>query len=90
MDMDEVFERVLVDAGSRKLVFSVGKTGILWKLDRATGEFLGYKETVYQNIFDRIDPKTGGPAIGRISPRRRLAIGSRAARARPAATTGRP
>ena len=59
MDMDEVFERVLVDAGNRKLVLSVGKAGILWKLDRTTGEFLGYKETVYQNIFDRIDPKTG-------------------------------
>jgi PQQ-dependent dehydrogenase (methanol/ethanol family) len=59
MDMDEVFERVLVDAGGRKMVFSVGKTGILWKLDRATGEFLGYKETVFQNIFDRIDPQTG-------------------------------
>jgi alcohol dehydrogenase (cytochrome c) len=59
MDMDEVFERVLVDAGGRKFVFSAGKTGILWKIDRATGEFLGYKETVFQNIFDRIDPKTG-------------------------------
>jgi len=59
MDMDEVFERVLVDAGGRKLVFSVGKTGILWKLDRTTGQYLGHLETVYQNIFDRIDPKTG-------------------------------
>jgi alcohol dehydrogenase (cytochrome c) len=59
MDMDEVFERVLVDDAGRKMVFSVGKTGILWKLDRQTGQFLGYKETVYQNIFDRIDPRTG-------------------------------
>jgi alcohol dehydrogenase (cytochrome c) len=59
MDMDEVFERVLVDDGGRKVVFSVGKTGILWKLDRTTGQFIGHKETVYQNIFDRIDPRTG-------------------------------
>jgi alcohol dehydrogenase (cytochrome c) len=59
LDLDEVFERVLVDIGDRKVVFSVGKSGILWKLDRRTGEFLGRKETVFQNIYDRIDPKTG-------------------------------
>jgi alcohol dehydrogenase (cytochrome c) len=61
LDLDEVFERVLVDIGDRKVVFSVGKTGILWKLDRRTGEYLGHKETVYQNVFDRIDSKTGKP-----------------------------
>ena len=61
LDMDEVFEHVLVDIGDRKVVFSMGKAGILWKLDRKTGEFLGYKETVFQNMFDRIDPKTGTP-----------------------------
>lgn len=61
LDLDEVFERVLVDTPDRKLVFTVGKPGILWKLDRKTGEFLGHKETVFQNIFDRIDPKTGAP-----------------------------
>jgi alcohol dehydrogenase (cytochrome c) len=59
LDLDEVFERVLVDIGERKIVFSVGKSGILWKLDRRTGEFLGEKETVFQNVYDRIDPKTG-------------------------------
>ena len=59
LDLDEVYERVLVDVGGRKAVFSAGKHGILWKLDRATGEFLGHKETVYQNVFDRIDPETG-------------------------------
>ena len=61
LDLDEVYERVLVDAGARKLVFTVGKPGILWKLDRKTGEFLGYKETVYQNVFEHIDPKNGTP-----------------------------
>ena len=59
LDLDEVFERVLVDLEDRKVVFSAGKHGILWKLDRETGEFLGHKETVFQNVFDHIDPETG-------------------------------
>jgi alcohol dehydrogenase (cytochrome c) len=61
LDMDEVFERVLVDIGSQKVVFNAGKAGILWKLDRTNGKFLGYKEMVYQNVFEKIDPATGKP-----------------------------
>ena len=61
LDLDEVFERVLIDAGGRKLVFTIGKPGILWKLDRETGEFIDYKETLFQNIYDSIDPETGRP-----------------------------
>ena len=61
LDLDEVFERVLIDVDGRPLVFTIGKPGILWKMDRKTGEFLGYKETLYQNIFTSIDPKTGTP-----------------------------
>jgi alcohol dehydrogenase (cytochrome c) len=61
LDLDEVFERVLVDAGGQNLLFTVGKPGILWKLDRKTGKYLGHKETVYQNVFESIDPKTGEP-----------------------------
>jgi alcohol dehydrogenase (cytochrome c) len=57
--MDEVFEKVLIDIGDRKTLFTIGKHGILWKLDRQDGEFLGFKETVFQNVFDHIDPKTG-------------------------------
>jgi alcohol dehydrogenase (cytochrome c) len=60
-DMDETFERVLVDDGGQSLVFSVGKHGILWKLDRKTGKYLGHKETVFQNYFDSFDPATGEP-----------------------------
>lgn len=60
-DMDEVFERVLIDVDGSKLLFTAGKPGILWKIDRETGKFLGYKETVYQNLFTNIDPKTGEP-----------------------------
>src|SRR5918995_4652782 len=58
-DLDEVFERVLVDIGDQKVSFSAGKAGVLWKVDRRTGQFLGHKEMVYQNVYDRIDPKTG-------------------------------
>jgi alcohol dehydrogenase (cytochrome c) len=61
LDLDEVFERVLVDIGDQKVVFTIGKPGILWKIDRRSGQFLGYKETVFQNVFDSIDPKTGTP-----------------------------
>ncbi len=61
LDLDEVYERVLVDAGARKFVFTIGKPGILWRLDRTSGEFAGFKETVFQNIFDRIDLESGVP-----------------------------
>lgn len=59
LDLDEVFERVLVNRGDERLVFSLGKYGILWKNDRITGQFLGFKETVFQNAFTHIDPQTG-------------------------------
>ncbi|MCH7476165.1 MAG: PQQ-binding-like beta-propeller repeat protein [Gemmatimonadetes bacterium] len=59
LDMDEAFEQVLIDVAGRKSLFTIGKPGILWKLDRATGKFLSFKETVYQNVFDYIDPNTG-------------------------------
>jgi alcohol dehydrogenase (cytochrome c) len=58
-DLDEVFERVLVDVDGKKLVFSIGKAGILWKLDRTTGKYLDLRETVFQNVFSAIDKKTG-------------------------------
>ena len=61
LDLDEVYERVLVDVGSRKFVFTIGKPGILWKLDRQSGEYVSFKETVFHNIFDRIDLESGVP-----------------------------
>jgi alcohol dehydrogenase (cytochrome c) len=60
-DLDEVFERVLVDAGSDRWVFSVGKDGVLWKNDRKTGTYLGHVETVFQNVWEYFDPKSGRP-----------------------------
>ena len=44
LDLDEVFERVLVDDQGQSYVFSAGKPGILWKLDRKTGKHLAHKE----------------------------------------------
>jgi alcohol dehydrogenase (cytochrome c) len=60
-DLDEVFERVLVDHGDQKSLLTIGKAGILWKLDRVTGKYLDHAETVFQNVFTKIDPKTGIP-----------------------------
>ena len=61
LDLDIVFERVLVDSNGQNLVFTVGKDGVLWKLDRKTGQYLAHKETIFQNIWERFDPKTGEP-----------------------------
>jgi alcohol dehydrogenase (cytochrome c) len=61
LDLDEVFERVLVDIGNEKALFTIGKAGVLWKLDRRTGKFLGHKETIFQNVFMKIDAVTGAP-----------------------------
>ena len=59
LDLDEVYEKVLVDNGDRKLLLTAGKKGILWKLDRVTGKFIDYVPTVFQNVFTHIDRKTG-------------------------------
>lgn len=57
-DMDETFERILVDLPGRSSVFSMGKLGILWELDRKTGRFLNARDLGYQNLID-VDQKTG-------------------------------
>lgn len=61
LDLDEAFERVLVNDQGRNLVFSAGKPGILWKHDRRNGTYLGHKEMVFQNVYDRFDPASGQP-----------------------------
>ena len=60
-DLDEVFERILIDHGDQKTVMTTGKAGILWKLDRVTGKYLDSRQTVFQNVFIKMDPKTGTP-----------------------------
>jgi len=58
MDMDEVFENILVDAGPRKSLFKMGKLGILWEIDRRTGRFTRASDLGYQNqVF--VDASTG-------------------------------
>ena len=57
-DMDEVFERILVDVDGRKSMFTMGKLGLLWQLDRVTGAFISARDIGYQNILD-VDPRNG-------------------------------
>ena len=59
LDLDEVFERVLIDHGKSKEVMTIGKSGILWKLDRVTGKFISLLPTIFQNVYSKIDAKTG-------------------------------
>jgi alcohol dehydrogenase (cytochrome c) len=61
LDLDVVFERVLVDSNGQNFVFTAGKDGVLWKLDRKTGKYVGHKETLFQNVWEKIDVKTGEP-----------------------------
>ena len=58
LDLDEGFEQVLVDVDGLPSLLTIGKHGVLWKLDRRDGRFLGMKETVFQNILS-IDAETG-------------------------------
>ena len=50
-----------IEAGEmRKVVTGVpGKTGLIYTLDRETGEFLWARPTVPQNVIERIDGETG-------------------------------
>ncbi|MED5311590.1 MAG: PQQ-binding-like beta-propeller repeat protein, partial [Pseudomonadota bacterium] len=59
LDMDEAFEQVLVDIVGEPYLFTIGKSGILWKLDRRSGEFQSLRETTYQNVFSDINLETG-------------------------------
>lgn len=59
LDLDSVYERVLVDVAEERWLLTVSKDGLLWKLDRRDGRFLDVRETVFQDIFDAIDRQTG-------------------------------
>ena len=58
-DLDEVFERVLIDVNGRPEALTVGKAGIIWKLDRKTGQYIDLTQTIHQDVFDSVDRKTG-------------------------------
>ena len=49
---------------TRKVITGIpGKTGLVWTLDAATGEFLWARPTVYQNIMTGLELKSGRPII---------------------------
>jgi alcohol dehydrogenase (cytochrome c) len=58
LDMDEAMEQVLVDLPEGPVVLTMGKHGILWKLDRRTGRYLAATEAVHQDILT-LDRETG-------------------------------
>ncbi|MGO9703064.1 MAG: pyrroloquinoline quinone-dependent dehydrogenase [Xanthobacteraceae bacterium] len=66
-NFDHVFEQVLVDINvdnrPRQALLAIGKPGIIWALDRRTGEFLWARETVQQTLYKSIDPETGHVAL---------------------------
>ncbi len=59
LDMDESFGQVLADLFDEPYLLTIGKSGILWKLDRRTGEFLGLRQTVFENVFSEVNLETG-------------------------------
>ena len=49
---------------TRKVITGIpGKTGLVWTLDAATGEFLWARPTVYQNIMTGLELDSGRPII---------------------------
>jgi len=66
-NLDHVFEQVLadieVDGRPRQTLLTIGKPGVIWALDRRTGEFLWARETTHQTIYQRIDAETGQVAL---------------------------
>jgi alcohol dehydrogenase (cytochrome c) len=74
-NFDHVFEQVLVDINvqnrPRQALIAIGKPGIIWALDRRTGEFLWTRETTYQTVIKSIDQESGKVVINEgLIPRR--------------------
>lgn len=59
IDMEVGFERILVDIDNQESLFTVGKDGILWQLDRRSGAYIDLAETMPQNLFESVDRKRG-------------------------------
>ena len=54
----------LIPGEQRRVVTGIpGKTGLVYTLDRATGEFLWARPTITQNVIERIDGATGAVAV---------------------------
>jgi alcohol dehydrogenase (cytochrome c) len=59
IDMEVGFERVLIDVDGKPLLYTIGKDGLLWKLDRSTGAYVNVVETLQQTIYAEIDKARG-------------------------------
>ncbi len=59
IDMEVGFERVLIEVEGNKRLYTIGKDGLLWQLDPATGQFLGLAETQAQTIYASVDKVRG-------------------------------
>lgn len=59
IDMEVGFERILATINGQKVLLTIGKDGILWKLDRKTGEFRALLDSLDQTIFESVDNSTG-------------------------------
>ena len=59
LDMETAFERVLIDVDGEPMLFTGGKEGFLWRLDRRDGSFRGLAETMPQDLFSEVDQETG-------------------------------
>ncbi len=59
IDMETGLERVLVNVDGNKRLYTIGKDGILWQLDAATGNFVSLAETMEQDIYAAVDTKGG-------------------------------
>ena len=66
-NFDHAFEQMLVDIEvdnrPRQVLLAIGKPGIIWVIDRRTGEFLWARETTYQTVYKNIDAETGQVTI---------------------------
>jgi alcohol dehydrogenase (cytochrome c) len=58
LDQDEVFESILIDQGNNRSLFKMGKLGILWEIDRKTGEHIAAHDLGYQDIVE-LNPRNG-------------------------------
>jgi alcohol dehydrogenase (cytochrome c) len=59
IDMEVGFERVLVDIDGQAYVLTIGKDGILWKLNLETGAYVDLLETLPQTVFKNVNRETG-------------------------------
>jgi alcohol dehydrogenase (cytochrome c) len=62
LDLDEVFEHILIDVNGVPEYFKIGKGGQLWVMNRTTGEYINHVGMVYNNVYE-IDEKTGQAAV---------------------------